>query len=83
MEALNSMIREKQHISNVGSDSEWDREEQIIKNQKAMEILKAMMDRNRRKKTTEKDLEFWRFVYETIDNHRPVGQKLFSENNEN
>ncbi|MBP0022650.1 MAG: hypothetical protein J7540_01425 [Roseofilum sp. SID2] len=63
MENLNSIAKEEQHISNVSSGSEWNREEKIIKNQKAMEILKTMIARNRRKETTEKDLEFWRCVY--------------------
>ncbi|MEA5468416.1 hypothetical protein VB714_06005 [Spirulina sp. 06S082] len=60
-------------------DSGWDREEQLKTNQKAMKLLKAMIERNQSKKTTEEDLRFWQFVYETIDSHRPMGQKLFSE----
>ncbi|WP_323222153.1 hypothetical protein [Spirulina sp. 06S082] len=44
-----------------------------------MKLLKAMIERNQSKKTTEEDLRFWQFVYETIDSHRPMGQKLFSE----
>lgn len=59
MENLNSIAKEEHYISNVSSGSEWNREEQMIKNQKAMESLKAMIARNRRKETTKKGLEFW------------------------
>ena len=60
-------------------DGGWDREAQIGKNQKAMDCLKAMIARNRSRKTTQADLEFWRLVYQTIDEQRPQGQKLFLE----
>lgn len=74
-----TLISQDRRETSDSVHSEYDRKEQLKKNQKAMQLLKAMIDRNKQKKTTQADLEFWRLVYETIDRSRPTGQKLFSE----
>lgn len=63
------------YMTNVGRT----REEQIQKNQKALAYLQSKMDEEVSEEELQKSRETWERVKKIIDEQRPPGQKLFSE----
>lgn len=63
------------YMTNLGRT----REEQIQKNQKALALIQSWIDEEVSEEELEKSRETWERVKRIIDEQRPPGQKLFSE----
>lgn len=59
----------------------WNREEQIKNNQKALQILRKMIEENQNMSDEEAQLraEFFEDFKQLIDAYRPKGAKLYSD----
>ena len=73
-------ISVKEHLkvkSKQNSNGAWDREEQIRKNQPKLKKLREWIDKKKQEApSSEKEAAFEEFK-QTIDEERPVGQKLY------
>lgn len=63
------------YMTNLGRT----REEQIQKNQKALALIQSWIDEEVSEEELEKSRETWERVKKIIDEQRPPGQKLFSQ----
>jgi hypothetical protein len=76
----NSIDRSKEtrDLSKVYNDIP-DRTEQIAKNQKAIEKLRQIMERDKHVQPSPEAEKFFEDFKAIVDEHRPVGKKLFAE----
>ena len=66
-------------VSTVSSNVNWDREQQLSKNQSKMELLKNRIEKYKSKQPTpEKEVAFEQFQ-SIIDGERKPGQKLYED----
>ncbi len=72
-------LDKNQHIHT--NHSGWDREAQIRKNQRGMEILAKLIEESKNMSDTEslEQQEFFEQFKKNIDADRPPGQKLYSD----
>lgn len=72
-------IKRKLNLASYNHNGNWDREEQIRKNQPKLKLLREWMDKRQQEAhSAEKEAEFEDFK-RIIDAERPVGQKLYEE----
>lgn len=57
---------------------DWDREEQLQRNQAALRRLEKMMEDDQGKEVTEEEREYFELFKKIVDAERPPGRNLYS-----
>ncbi|WP_066377104.1 MULTISPECIES: hypothetical protein [unclassified Anabaena] len=80
-QSLKKFLELEKDNTDSTNQSGWDREKQLLKNQRAMELLAKLIEQNKNMSDTEslQRQKFFEEFKKTVDEQRLPGQKLYSE----